>query len=265
MGLRLALVALVACGSHDATPTRDPAVIRCAVIGGMIETGMWQAVAARYEEKTGDKVQVVASGPKAVVIDAFRRRGVDLITVHASDAMVNLVADGLAVDPQPWARNDLVIVGPSDDPAGIRGEPDAFAAIKKIVATKQKLIVHATMGADTVLHDLTEPTRFDLGDSAVLFTGDDQHRVLARAAELHAYTIVGRIPVVEGKLSAPGIEILVRGDPRLRRPFLVEVATDAPPAARELAAFLRSPDTQAFLATYGKGKFDDEPLFYPLR
>ena len=239
-------------------------MIRCAVIGGMIETGLWQAVAARFEERTPHKIKVVASGPKPMVIDAFRRRGVDLITVHASDAMVNLVADGLAVDPQPWARNDLVIVGPSDDPAGIRGEPDAFVAIRKIVDAKQKLIVHATNGADSVLHDLTEPSHFDLGDAAVLFTGDDQHEILARAAQLHAYTMVGRIPVIEGKLSAPGIEILVKGDPRLRRPYLVEVSKDAPPAARELAAFLRSPDTQAFIASFGKGRFDDQPLFFPI-
>ena len=42
--------------------------------------------------------------------------------------MVNLVADGLAVDPQPWVKNDLVIVGPADDPAHIRGEKDAIVA-----------------------------------------------------------------------------------------------------------------------------------------
>ena len=36
--------------------------------------------------------------------------------MHASDTIVNLVADGYAVDPQPWLKNDLVIVGPRDDP-----------------------------------------------------------------------------------------------------------------------------------------------------
>lgn len=239
-------------------------MIRCAVIGGVTETGLWQEVAHRFEMLTPHKIKVVATGPKPVVIDAFRKGGIDVIAVHASDAMVNLVADGLAVDPQPWLRNDLVIVGPSDDPAGIRGSTDALAAIHKIVDTKQKLIVHATNGADTVLHDLIEPSRFDMGESAILFTGEDQHQVLAQAAKLHAYTIVGRIPVIEKKLSAPGIEILVKGDPRLRRPYLVETATGAPAAARDFAEFLRSPEIQALIATYGKGKYDDDPLFFPV-
>ncbi len=230
----------------------------------MIDTGLWSAVASRFEAATHHTVKVVVFGPKPVIVDAFRHGGIDLITVHASDGMIDLVADGLAVDPEPWARNDLLIVGPSDDPAGIRGQPDAFVAVQKIVASGQKLLVHATMGADTVLHDLTEPTRFDLGAAAVLFTGEDQHQVLARAAQLHAYTIVGRIPVINGKLHQDGIEIMVQGDRRLRRPYLVETAVHAPEAARQLAAFLRSAETQTFLATWGKGKLDDLPLFFPV-
>ena len=107
---------------------------------------------ARYERLTGNTIEVVASGPKPQVVEAFRAGGIDLITVHACDAMVNLVADGLARDPQPWARNDLVIVGPADDPAGIRGKKDALVAIGKIIETKVPLLVHASMGvADGVL------------------------------------------------------------------------------------------------------------------
>ena len=90
-----------------------------------------------------------------------------------------------------------------------------------------------------------------------------------RAAELHAYTMVGRIPMLLGKLKQPGIEILVRGDGRLRRPYLVAVARRAGEepriaAARDLAAFLRKPETQAWIATYKKGAYDDAPLFFPV-
>lgn len=35
-------------------------------------------------------------------------------------------------------------------------------------------------------------------------------------------------------------------------------------AARDLAKFLRSPDTQQFIASYGKGKYDGDPLFLPV-
>jgi tungstate transport system substrate-binding protein len=260
--------AALACGSRE--PARPaPQIIRCAVIGGMTETGLWPALAERYALITGNKLELVSTGPKPVIVDAFRKGGIDLITVHASDAMVNLVADGLAVDPQPWVKNDLVIVGPADDPAHIRGEKDAIVAFGKIVAAHAPLLVHASLGADGVLHDVFEAGHMKLGPETVFFNDDNQHAVLEKATEVHAYTLIGRIPFISGKLQHGGMELMVRGDPRLRRPYLV--ATAAGPAtdlrlaaARDFAAFLRLPATQAWIATFGVGKYDDQPLFYPI-
>lgn len=233
----------------------------------MLETGFWQELTTRYEAASGNKIELVASGPKPVVIDAFRKGGIDLITLHASDAIVNLVVDGLAADPQPWAQNDLVIVGPSDDPAKIRGL-DALTAVKTLVAAKAPILIHASLGADGVMHDLEHAAGLMLpAETTQVFSGENQHQILARAAELHAYTMVGRIPMLLGKLKQPGIEILVRGDGRMRRPYLVAVAKRDDPrvaAARDLAAFLRKPQTQAWIATYKKGTYDDAPLFFPV-
>jgi tungstate transport system substrate-binding protein len=262
-----ALVAVAACRGHDPPPAARPTgqTIRVAVIGGMIETGFWPALAERYQAARGNRIEVVAAGPKSSVVEAFRRGGIDLIAVHACDAMINLVADGLARDPEPWVRNDLVIVGPAADPARIRGEHDAVAALARIVAAHAPLLVHASLGADGVLHDLQEAGHLTLDPAAtVLFTDESQHRVLERAAQLSAYTLVGRIPWVTGKLRASGVELMVQGDPRLRRPFLVELSPSASPAARDLAAYLRSADTQQWIATFGRGTYDDQPLFFPV-
>jgi tungstate transport system substrate-binding protein len=262
--LVIACAVTSSCDRHE--PERSaPATIRVAVIGGMIETGFWRELAARYELTTGNTVVIAASGPKQVVIDAFRKGGIDLITMHSSDAMIDLVADGLAVDPQPWLENDMVIVGPADDPAHVKGEPDATVAVAKLVAAKVPILVDASIGADGVLHDLADAARVTLDPTAtVMYDGEGQREILRRAAQLHAYTLVGRIPYIDGKLHADGIELMVRGDRRLRRPFLVETATSAPAAARDLAEFMRSPATQAWVGTYGKGRFDDQPLFFPI-
>jgi tungstate transport system substrate-binding protein len=266
----LALVTLSACHGSEPPPRPAPQTIRVAVIGGMIDTGFWPALMVRYEALTGNHVEVAVSGPKPVVVDAFRRGGIDLITFHASDAFVNLVADGLAVDPQPWTRNDLVIVGPHDDPAGIRGARDAIAAVKQIIANKASIVVHASMGADGVLHDLLEAGHLTLPlERTITFGGENQHAILDRAAEAHAYTLVGRIPFLDGKLQRDGIDLMVRGDPRLRRPYLVAIAAGAAgdvrlAAARDLASFLREPATQEWIAAFGKGRYDEEPLFFPI-
>jgi tungstate transport system substrate-binding protein len=261
----LAVAAAAACHGGDAPARPPPQTIKVAVIGGMLETGFWPELVARYERMTGNHVELVASGPKPEVVAAYRRGGVDLVTFHACDAFVNLVADGLAVDPEPWARNDLVLVGPADDPAHVRGEPDIVTALGKLAQAKAPIIVHASMGADGVLHDLVEAGHIAFAPGElILFDGENQHEVLERAASAHAYTLVGRIPFVDGKLRNDGIELMVHGDPRLRRPYLVATAPGAPAAARDLAAFLRDPATQEWIGAFGKGRYDDAPLFFPV-
>jgi tungstate transport system substrate-binding protein len=265
----IAIVALFACkgggGDREPAPAPESAhqTVRVAIVGGLVETGLWPELAARWERETGHRIELASVGPKPIVVAAYRKGDIDLIAVHASDAMVNLVADGLAVDPRPFARNDLVIVGPPGDPVGIRGKTDAVAAIAQLSQARAKLLVSASSGADAVLHDLLEAAHARTAE-LIAFAGEDQHALLARAAELGAYTLVGRIPFIDGKLAHHGMELMVRGDPRLRRPYLVETAPRAPAAARALAGWLRGAEAQGVIAEYGRGRYDDGPLFFAI-
>lgn len=270
----LCMLAMLTCRATAAPatqPSTRPAAVRCAVIGGMMDTAFWPAVAERFERQTGVPVEVVVSGPKEEIDAAFRKGGVDLIVMHASDAILNLVADGYAADPQPWARNDQLIVGPPDDPAHIRGETDAAKALKRIAQAKANFVVHASLGAQEVLRAVLDDADASLDpEHTTVLLEDRQRRVLGVAAAKKAYTLVGRIPFRNGKLPNDGLAVMVQGDPRLRRPYLVAVADPArvpgarTPQARQLARFLRDPETQAWISRYGKGMLDDQPLFYPV-
>ena len=273
IGCIFAIAMSCACGFADAAaapPTTAPSV-RVAVIGGMNDTGFWDAVAQRFEKASGIHVEVVASGPKEGITAVFKQGGVDLITMHSSDEVMNLVADGWASDPQPWVRNDMVIVGPPEDPAGIKGTSDAAAALKKIAQTKSAFVVHSSLGAQDVLRAILDVGDVSLDpDHMTVLLDDKQRRVLHIAAEKKAYTLVGRIPFRSGKIPNDGLVVLCEGDPRLRRPFVVAVAEPAKVAAAHvvealgLAAFLRRAETQQWIATFGRGKFDDRPLFFPV-
>jgi tungstate transport system substrate-binding protein len=280
MHLRLAalvcLVGAIAAGRVRAQePPARPQTVRCAVIGGLTQTNLWNDLADRFERASSHQVELVASGPKHVVADAIVEGKADLATMHASDAIVNLVADGYAADLQPWLRSDMILVGPASDPAGIRGEQDAVRALEKIIATKSRFLIHASAGASEVLHDLLAAGSLTLDPERTLSLPSDKHRQMLRRAEADgAYTLVGRIPFLNGKLEQGGLEIMVQGDARLRRPYLVVVARDGTgssgedserrAAARELAAFLCSQETQRWIAEYGRGQLDDQPLFFPV-
>lgn len=245
--------------------------VRVAVIGGMVFTGFWNALAERYQKESGVQVELIAAGPKHDIENIFRKGGVDVITMHASDTMINLAADGYTLDPQPWMRNDLVIVGPPEDPAGIKGLTDAATALRKIADTKSPFVVHSSLGAQEVLLNILDlnQIRLDPASTTVLF--DDQQRsVLKVAGDKHAYTLVGRIPFRTGRLPNNGLVLMVQGDRRLRRPYLVAVTNpqwmkDARIGeARRFADWLRTPRTQAWIAQFGKGTLDPGPIFFPV-
>jgi tungstate transport system substrate-binding protein len=245
--------------------------IRVAVIGGMTFTGVWDALAKRYQQQHGVRLDLIVTGEKNDITHVFKQGGVDLITMHACDMIINLVADGYAMDPQPWMRNDLIIVGPPEDPAGIKGMTDAAAALSKIAAARSPFVVHKSLGSQEVLMNILAPNQIILDPAHTTVMFDDMQRsVLMLAGQLHAYTLVGRIPFRSGKLPNNGLVLMVRGDPRLRRPYLIAVANPArvPGArvveARRFAAYVREPATQAWIAEFGRGKLDDGPLFFPV-
>src|SRR5437016_11351 len=82
--------------------------VRCAVVGGLNESDFWPQLADRFQRATGHRAEIVATGPKHVIAGAFKSGEADLIVMHASDTIINLVADGYGENPQPWARNDFV-------------------------------------------------------------------------------------------------------------------------------------------------------------
>lgn len=263
---------MVGCRSDVASPTDKANLsVRCAVIGGMTDTGFWQAISERFESQTGIEVEIVATGPKHDIAGPFQRGEVDLITMHASDTIINLVADGHGINPQPWARNDLLLVGPKQDPAKIKGSKDAVAALQKIIESKSPFLVHQSLGTNEVLHDLLAEGEMELNVEATISLPIDRNRQLLQlAAKENAYTLVGRIPFLNGKIANEGLEIMVQGDARMRRPYVVVVRatmeeTDARQrTACQLADFLRSPQTQQWIAEFGRGDLDDQPLFFPV-
>ena len=107
-------------------------------------------------------------------------------------------------------------------------------------------------------------------------TGVEQDEILARGGMYavgtvpgttwKALVLIGVIVTLFGLL----LELMVRGDPQLRRPYVVAIANASRIAganvagAKELAAFLRNPQTQEWIRGYGVSQLDDQPLFFPV-
>jgi tungstate transport system substrate-binding protein len=92
------------------------------------------ALEEAFEKDTGIRVRHIGSGTGAAL--ALAEKGnVDLVLVHAKSLEEKFVQAGFGTERIPLMYNDYVIMGPADDPAGIKGMKKATAALKRIAET----------------------------------------------------------------------------------------------------------------------------------
>jgi hypothetical protein len=64
-------------------------------------------------------------------LDTARRCDADVVFVHAKSAEEKFLAEGYDVKRYPVMYNDFILVGPKDDPAGVKGK-DILTALQTI-------------------------------------------------------------------------------------------------------------------------------------
>jgi tungstate transport system substrate-binding protein len=261
---------LLALPSEAGAPAKPP--VKVAVIGGMTLGGLWQAVTEKFTQDTGWPVELISTGPKPVLAESLKAGAVDLVTLHASDEATDMVANGFATNSQPWARNEHCIVGPTSDPAGIRGMTEGALALKKIAETKSPFIDFMGPGSREVSHRLWSSAGVKPQGSWVLKDeSPTPQSIVEFAATLKAYVIVGRIPLLKGKIPIAGMEVLVSGDSNMRRPYVVMIASakmfpnSNQAGAKALHSWMVGQPGQTFLSNFSQKELDAGQLFFPAR
>ncbi|MBW9222304.1 substrate-binding domain-containing protein [Methanothermococcus sp. SCGC AD-155-C09] len=96
----------------------------------LYDTGLLDIIAERFKKEHGIEMQFIPKGTGAAIQDA--KNGVcDVIIVHAKSRELEFMKEGYGVNRKVFAYNFFVIVGPKDDPAGIKGLPPV-EALRKI-------------------------------------------------------------------------------------------------------------------------------------
>jgi tungstate transport system substrate-binding protein len=249
----LTLLLLLSTGSfaQEAPPT-----VRVAVVGGPDRIGAWPALVQRAGLATGLSIRTVISAPKQVVVPVFRQGDADLLLIHGGDEVLALLAQGDAAPLRAWALNQHVIMGPADDPADVAGARDATEAMARIVRADAPLLLFRDPGSFALTEAAMRRAGVQAGPRQQLFNDAQPRRnVLLSAAREHAYVVVGHIPAVTGRMPNPdGLKVLLKGDPALRRVYVVVEPGPNHPAdaarrarARRLADYLVSAQGQADL------------------
>jgi tungstate transport system substrate-binding protein len=182
------------------------------------DSGLFGHILPRFRAERGIDVHVVAVGTgQALTIG--ERGDADALLVHDRAGEDKFVADGYGIDRRDVMYNDFVIVGPSSDPARIRGLKDARDALMRIAAAAA---VFASRGDDSG----TNRMELRLWKSAGIMPDKGWYRDLGQgmgptlniAAGLDAYTLTDRATWANFK-NRQSLEILVDGDPALFNPY----------------------------------------------
>lgn len=179
------------------------------------DSGLLDVLIPIFEKKTGYKVKPIAVGTGKAL--AMGESGdADVLLVHAPEAEMEYVEKGAVMNRQLIMHNDFIVLGPKDDPAGIKDAKDSTEALKKIAEKKATFI---SRGDDSGTHKkelgiwkkagIEEPE-----GEWYKSTGQGMGATLDVASELGGYTLSDRGTYLS-KMDKLELEILTEGDASL--------------------------------------------------
>jgi tungstate transport system substrate-binding protein len=260
----VALVSLAIVGCHARA---EGQTIVVASTTSTEDSGLFRYLLPIVQEKTGIQVKVVAQGT-GQALDTGRRGDADVVFVHARAAEDKFVAEGFGLKRYPVMYNDFVLIGPKDDPAGIKGR-DVVAALETI---KDKSAAFISRGDRSGTH-LAELRLWK--EAGVEFSGlraawykeigQGMGAALNNASSSNAYVLSDRGTWLAFK-NRGDLTILVESDKRLFNQYgLILVNPAKYPSVNKEAGqrfidWLTSPDGQKAIAEF---KIGGQQLFYP--
>ena len=245
-----------------------PSPIRLATTTSTENSGLLGALLPAFEKKLGAPVRVIAVGT-GQALKLGERGDVDVVLVHAREDEDRFVSAGFGVNRRDVMYNDFILVGPAEDPAGIRGMTNVGEALKKI---HDRGATFVSRGDESGTHIMErrlwkeEHIAPGLPDGKrYLAAGQGMGAVLTMSGALGAYTLTDRGTFVAYK-SRIGLDILVSGDPRLANPYgIIAVNPKRHPdinfeGAMALVEWMTSAEGLKLIASF---KVNGEQLFFP--
>ena len=260
--------AMCVMGFADAKDVTPPP-LRLATTTSTENSGLLAALLPVFEKKYGAPVRVISVGT-GQALKLGERGDVDVVLVHAREDEDKFVAAGFGVNRRDVMYNDFILVGPTADPAGIRGMTRVGEALKKIHQTGATFV---SRGDESGTHIMER--RLWKEENIVPVASPDARRylsagqgmgaVLTMSGALGAYTLTDRGTFVAYK-SRIGLDILVSGDPRLANPYGIIAVNPKRHAdinfagAMALIDWITSTEGLKLIASF---KVSGEQLFFP--
>ncbi len=273
----LMLFSLAACAGGGGEETTAPdettvqapenPVIRISTTTSVNDSGLLPYLLPAFEKATGYTVEVQSAGTGAAIQKA-KDGNADLILVHAKASEEEFISEGYGVERIPFMYNYFVVVGPAEDPAGIKESESAAAAFTKIAQAKAPFISRGdesgTHKAELKIWGENVPDAEK--DEWYVNAGQGMGACLTMASEKGAYCLTDKATFLSNKDSL-NLEIILSESEDMKNTYsLIECNSEKldgvnTEGAKAFIEWMTGEEASALIAEYGKEQYDSA-LFY---
>lgn len=272
--LVLAMVAFAGCGTKQPPAegqqpqeeqAEPPKELILGTTTSTYDSGLLDYLLPYFEEANNYTVKVVSLGTGAA-LELGKNGDCDVVLVHARAAELQAVEEGHYVDRREVMYNDFIIVGPPDDPAGVKDTDNMNDALNAIVQSGSSFV---SRGDDSGTHkkelELWNKAGIAPEGEWYVNAGSGMGDTLRMADEVNGYTLTDRATYLSLK-SGLDLVISFEGDVNLFNQYGIMAVNPERHShvdyegATKLIEFFASEEGQKLIEEY---KPYGDTLFFP--
>ena len=260
--LGVLILSFAACSQKIENP-----VIRLSTTTSVNDSGLMPYLQPVFEEDTGYKLEITSAGTGAA-IEKARTGDADVLLVHAKASEEEFTGEGYGEERVPFMYNFFVIVGPEDDPAGVKNATTAADAFKAIADAGATFI---SRGDDSGTHKaelkIWTALNYDpTGQPWYVSVGDSMGKVLTVADEMVAYTFTDKATYLAHDNS---LSLLLEETDDMKNTYsMIAITPERWPdtnyeGAQAFIKWMTSDKALKLIAEYGVDKYGEQLFFIP--
>ena len=235
----------------------------------MNDSGLLPYLQPYFEKATGYEMEVTSAGTGAA-IKKGETGDADALLVHAKASEDAFVEAGYGIERKPFMYNFFVIVGPADDPAGIKDSASAADAFKKIAEAEQTFVSRGDdSGTNKKEIQIWEAAGIDPnGQEWYVNAGAGMGATLTQAAERQGYTLTDKATFLSNDANKQLVILLAESDDMKNTYSMIAINPEKWPdtnidGANAFINWMLSDEASDLISKYGIEDYGEQ-LFYLL-
>jgi tungstate transport system substrate-binding protein len=262
-----------------AATTAEPQTLVIATTTSLYDTKLLDYLQPKFESKYNVKLKITSQGT-GKAIELAQRGDADVLLVHSPKDELKFMDNGYGLNRRSFASNSFLIVGPAEDPAGIKDmtPENAFTTLYLKGTNKTAGIAFVSRGDGSGTHSAEKniwskagynyTTQIQKSGDWYIEAGKGMGETLQMASEKGAYTLTDEGTFLAYKKDLKMVPVVSKGASLLNIYSVMAVYNDKQPVdkikmANNFINFLIDPATQADIGNFGVDKYG-KALFTPM-